>query len=193
MKSIIKILIALVVVLLVMTGCEYDVAEPQWTQEHEDPPVPVINQVDPSGAVAGVNTITIMGEYFSDTMEKNHVYFDNTEVEILESSSDMIKVRRPNIVNDSSTVTVVSYDALLAAKFGPYRVDSVMEPYGNFLENDALSALAMDEDENLYVVLTADPRKPHHYGQREYSAIFRHHPTTYYAPRSVVIGELFKA
>ena len=86
------------------------------------------------------------------------MYFDNMEAEILESSSGMIRMRRPDIVNDSSTVTVVSYDALLAAKFSPYRVDDVVEHYGNFLDNDALSALAMDKDENLYVVFTTDPR-----------------------------------
>ena len=65
MKSIIKILIALMAFLFVMAGCEYDVAEPQWTKEHQDPPVPVISEVDPpGGAVAGVNTVTIMGENF---------------------------------------------------------------------------------------------------------------------------------
>jgi hypothetical protein len=159
MKSIIKILISLMTLLLVMTGCEYDVAQPQWEKDHEAPPVPVINGIEPEGgAVAGVNKITISGEYFSEIPENNHIYFDNVEAEVIECDTASITVRRPNIVNDSSVITLASYDALLVAKYSPYRVDAVMGRYGNFLENDPLSAIEVDENENMYVVFTTAPR-----------------------------------
>ena len=44
---------------------------------------------------------------------------------------------------------------LVAAKYGPYKIDSVIETYGSFLDNLALSVVAVDSGENLYVVETS--------------------------------------
>ncbi|MFC1569479.1 IPT/TIG domain-containing protein [bacterium] len=156
MKITIKILFILMSVLLVMTGCEYDVAQPHWEQEHENPSAVAITAIEPAdGAIAGVNTIKIMGENFADDMTRNHVYFDNVEAEIMESSTIEISVRRPNLVSDASVVKVVSYDALVVATHSPYPIASVQATYGNFLENLALATIATDGDNNLYVVETA--------------------------------------
>jgi len=160
MKSTIKILFALMAVLLVLAGCEYEVAKPQWEQDHENPPVPVITEMDPAeGAIAGVNAITLIGENFADSLQRNHVYFNNVEAEIIEASSASITVRRPNLESDSSVVNssvkLVSYDALLVAAYSdPYPVFSVTEQYGNFIENLTLAAITTDQDSNLYVVET---------------------------------------
>jgi hypothetical protein len=54
MKSIIKILIACMAVILVMTGCEYDVAQPMWEKDHEATPVPVISGIEPAGGAGYV-------------------------------------------------------------------------------------------------------------------------------------------
>jgi sugar lactone lactonase YvrE len=153
MKSIIKCLTVLAALLLLLAGCEYDVAEPQWTKEHVNPPEPVISSVEPDGgALPGVNIITINGNNFAAEEGRNRVYFSNIEVEVLSSSASAIQVRRPNLVSDDAMVKVVSYDALLVAEYGPYPVSQVHQFYGNFIENLALAALTVDQDENLYVV-----------------------------------------
>ncbi|MBN1781263.1 IPT/TIG domain-containing protein [bacterium] len=152
MKSIIKTGLIFTALLLVVAGCEYDVAQPQWTLNHEDPPSPTILEVDPPDAVAGVNTISIIGENFADVQDNNKVYFDNLPVEIIESSTGMITVRRPNLVNEAAQIKVVSYGALLVASYGPYRVDAVVANFGNFIENVQLNAVAVDRDENVYIV-----------------------------------------
>lgn len=141
--------------LAVITGCEYDVAEPLWYQDYQEPPTPVITYIEPEQAAPpGVNVISIHGENFSGMPDSNVVYFDKVLAEVIESSSIMLKVRRPNIFSDSCTVKVVSKQALLVAKYGPYRIDPVLDRYGAFVENLALSVLAVDPDENLYVVET---------------------------------------
>ncbi len=153
MKSFITILIVLIAVLLVITGCEYEVAEPPWEQDFVNPPIPVITEIQPADvAPAGINTITIVGENFAETVEDNKVYFDNVDAEIITASTNSIIVYRPNLVSDSSTIWVVSYDAIVSAKYAPYKIDQVMDRYGDFRDNNQLGAIAVDEDENMYAI-----------------------------------------
>jgi hypothetical protein len=49
-------------------------------------------------------------------------------------------------------VKVVSNKALVVAKYGPYMIDAVFERWGALRDNIALGALAVDNEENLYVV-----------------------------------------
>jgi hypothetical protein len=144
----------LMVFLLTMTGCEYDVAEPQWDKPHTNPPTPVITAIDPpNAAAAGYNHIKILGENFAESKDDNKVYFNNTEVEVLESSTTSITVRRPNLVTDSARIKVVSYNALVVAKSsGYYKIYPVWDRYGTFLENLQLSIIVVDKAENLYVI-----------------------------------------
>jgi len=145
----------IILALVIITGCEYDVASPQWEEDFQNPPTPRITQVEPAqGAVAGVNLITISGENFLDVPDTNGVYFDNITAEIVSNSISAIVVRRPNLVAEACTVKVVPNQTLVVAKYGPYKVDPVIETYGSFLENLDLRVVAIDSDENLYVIET---------------------------------------
>jgi hypothetical protein len=139
--------------MLVMTGCKYDVAEPQWYQPFSEPATPKITGIEPAAeARPGVNTITIRGENFAGVPDTNAVYFDNLIAEVVTTSATSVTVRRPNLVSDSCTVKVVSNKALVVAKYGPYMIDAVFERWGALRDNIALGALAVDNAENLYVV-----------------------------------------
>ncbi len=141
------------ILILSVTGCKYEVAEPPWEQDLVNTPVPVITEIQPADvAPAGINTITIVGENFAETVEDNKVYFDNVNTEIIAASTNSITVYRPNLVSDSSTIWVVSYNAIVTAKYTPYKIDPVMERYGEFLDNYQLTGLAVDDEENLYVL-----------------------------------------
>ena len=151
-------ILILIALFLLITGCEYDVASPQWDQDFESVPVPVITQVNPANAAAaGVNTITITGENFLDVPDTNGVYFDNVVADIISTSATSITVRRPDLASDAATIKVVPNQTLVVAKHGPYRIDPVLETYGSFLDNLTLYAAAIDDDENLYVIETASP------------------------------------
>lgn len=144
--------------LVLVIGCEYEVAEPLWDQPYTSPPTPKITQIDPAAANPGVNLITIHGENLYNSTDSTIVYFDNTKAEIVSLSTAVIMVRRPNIGVDSSTIKVVPQKAILEAKYSPYKVAQVIERYGSFRDNTSLSTITVDNTENVYVVETSNRR-----------------------------------
>lgn len=144
------------VALVVISGCEYDVKQPLWYEDFTAPSSPTITTLDPDNvARAGVNTITIRGENFVAETGANLVYFGATTAEVFEASTTALKVYRPNLATDSCAVKVVSDGAFLVAKYPKaYKISAVVEEYGGFRDNLALSVAAVDQAENLYVVET---------------------------------------
>jgi len=150
-------IIMLTVISMTLINCEYDVAQPRWQKNYESPAVPKITSVLPAdSAVGGDNYITIYGNNFADVDSNNLVYFDNVSVGVVAAGSDYLTVRRPNISAEGIIIKLVSYDADQVAKYdSPYRVTQVYEEFGGFLENLELSAVTIDEEENIYVVEAA--------------------------------------
>ena len=149
------------VLMAVMTGCTYDVAEPQWYADYQAPPTPTITQVTPADVAGpGVSTITITGTNFAVDPDTNLVYFGNVRAEIVAASATAITVLRPNLVTDSAYIKVVSPKALVVAKLAqPYKIDQVHQRWGSFLvATEALSGAAIDDNENLYVTNQSSKR-----------------------------------
>jgi hypothetical protein len=141
-----------------ITSCEYDVAEPQWDKEYTLAPSPVISGVEPAGEAApGVNTITIRGERFIGIPVNNGVYFEIPETttvlaEILEMTPTSITVRRPNLVTQSANIKINSDSGGVVVKFGPYKIDPVITPFGSFVEYGvALGGIDIDNSGNIFV------------------------------------------
>jgi hypothetical protein len=146
------VVLSAILCFIFINGCEMDVAGPIWDKPYTVPPTPTITSVVPAQAAAGVLTITINGEDFASAPGFNSVYFDNISSEVISSTSSSIVVRRPNLVTDSAVIKVVSSQANSAVKYFPYKVEQVMERYGNFDENITLSVIAVDNQENVYVI-----------------------------------------
>jgi hypothetical protein len=158
----------------VVTGCKYDVAEPLWDNPASTTTAATITSIDPAQASAGVNYITIHGtnftgvldsikvqSYFVDTTHSRDitilysgVYFNNVLAEVLECSSTIIKVRRPNVASSSCIIKVIPSKVLIAARSNPYNIDTVVATYGGFIDNLQFATVAMDNAENLYTVAT---------------------------------------
>jgi len=136
--------------LLMFIKCEYDVTQPLWYKDYPELPIPSIVKIyPPEEATPGCNYIKIFGSNF---VGKVSVYFDNVKANVVSASNDSIVVRRPAISKDSCVVKVVCDSAMVVAKYSPYKIHKVIEPYGNFLENKQLNAVTVDDDENIYVV-----------------------------------------
>jgi len=140
--------IFLAALIATMTGCKYDVADPQWDKPAAAGATPAITGVNPAQAVAGVNKITITGNNFADSLSNNIVYFDNVSATIVGGSATSLTVLRPNIVGDATTIKVVCTGALVVAKYNPYKVTSVMNKFVSTAAQ--IDAIEIDKSENLY-------------------------------------------
>jgi hypothetical protein len=153
MKIYQQILAAIIVIfILVMADCEYDGPTAQWKLVEEETDSPTITEVVPSVAVAGVNYLTINGENFTDNLDNVNVYINGYKAEIVDFSNSSIKIRRPDRSGDSLSIKVSVYGAVNLGRWEPYTITSVYEPYGQFLSGITLGCLAIDKDENVYVV-----------------------------------------
>jgi hypothetical protein len=157
-NKILVLLLFILVLAVIVIGCKYDVAEPLWDQPaSQGAPSPVITGiVPPDSARPGVNTITIQGRNFNDSLNGNLVYIDGNAANIIGNTASTITITRPNLSSNASTISVVSSGAFLVAKYAPYRISPVMQKYGSFLDNVSLSTLAVDSADNLYVMETAN-------------------------------------
>ncbi|RPI03846.1 MAG: hypothetical protein EHM64_11680 [Ignavibacteriae bacterium] len=179
-------------VLAVLYGCKYNVAEPLWDSPPASSEEVTITGVVPAQATAGVNVITIYGTnltgaldttirrqyaYFMDTIMVNSVptvrkdstlisqstfiyngvYFDNVQATVIEKTPTMIRVLRPNLSGDTIRIKIASDSALVTAKYGPYKIDPVMQRFGTFTENYQLCTAALDNAGNLYIVKGTAP------------------------------------
>jgi hypothetical protein len=156
-RSLMVLFVLLTLATIMMSGCKYDVAEPLWDTTGFDLPGnnPVIDSIDPPEGVPGVNAISIIGKNFHLVPDSN-ILLDIPKVqvispEILEKTSTSITIRRPSLVTDSLFVKVWG-DSGLVVKFGPYKIDPVLERNGALRDNIVLTALAVDNADNLYVV-----------------------------------------
>jgi hypothetical protein len=140
---------------LLVTGCKYHVTAPLWDQPYTTPPAASIASISPaSEAKGGVNTITINGQNLLVNSGSTVVYFDSYQAEIVSLAQNSVVVRRPNLVADSATIKVIPQDAYTEGILHGYKIDKVLDTYGGFLQNLALSVIAVDNNENIYVVET---------------------------------------
>lgn len=161
MKAYNQILITLMIILImVMTGCEYDGPTAMYNQKRAQAIPPVITKLNPDkAATAGVNYITIDGENFSEVVDKNKVYIDGYQAEIVNHSDTSIRIRRPNRSGDSMSVKVTVFGAIEIAEYGPYKIDPVFSPYGKFLSSVELGATVVDNNENVYIFENNTPTR----------------------------------
>ena len=152
-KENLVMILAVLAVLVIMTGCEYDAPTAMYYQDQATYLTPVISEIIPADvAPAGANTITIRGTDLKSDSGSVSVYFDNVMAEMLNATSTELLVRRPNLVSDAAVVKVVSDASLVVVRQENYKIESVIESYGGFLDGERHSVLAVDNDENLYVI-----------------------------------------
>ena len=167
----------IVVVLITMIiGCKYEVAEPAW---YGPPPTSAnisIATVSPTQALGGVNTITITGNLagaldsskvtiytWTDTTHTkvkdsivtfvhNGVYFNTVQATVVAQTQTSITVLRPNVVSDTCTIKIASNKSIALAKYSPYKITAVDAPFGDFTTNVPLNTITLDNTGNMYVI-----------------------------------------
>ncbi len=139
---------------LLLVSCENDYPDSVFNADAQYGSSPVITAIDPSdGVYAGIENVTIIGEYFSDQKYNNFVYFGGVQAQVLSSSGTEIVVLAPIIEGDSLKVqvTTVGNNALGIGEFYPYKIEFAAIEYGGVNDQTSAGGIACDKNENVYV------------------------------------------
>ena len=138
---------------------EPDAPDSVWDENDQGGSTPIVSSVEPSqGAFAGIDTVMITGQHFSDNISENLVYFNGMLGNVVEATSTTIGVVPPNLVSDSVQISVAVQGAFVFGKYeNIYTLRAAVIEYGPFDQFTDIYSLDLDRQENLVVSLNATP------------------------------------
>jgi len=150
----------ILIIFLVFCSCEDpNYPEDIWNENDKGGPSPVVTSVEPSnGAFAGIDTLIISGQNFSDTEAENIVYFNNLLGIIVDASPTKILVVPPNLVSDSVKIKVAVQGTFLFGEYSnQYTLTAAVMDYGPFDQFTDIYSLDLDKEENIIVSMDGSP------------------------------------
>ena len=138
---------------------EPDAPDSVWDENDQGGSTPIVSSVEPAqGAFAGIDTLTITGQYFSDNISENLVYFNGMLGNVVEATSTTIGVVPPNLVSDSVQISVAVQGAFVFGKYeNLYTLSAAVLEYGPFDQFTDIYSLDLDRQENVIVSMNATP------------------------------------
>ena len=145
--------------LMILSCEEADAPGSIWDENDQGGSTPIVNSVEPSeGAFAGIDTLTITGQYFSANLPENLVYFNGTLGNVVGATSTKISVIPPNLVSDSVQINVAVQGAFVFGKYqNLYTLSAAVLEYGPFDQFTDIYSLDLDRQENLIVSMDGSP------------------------------------
>jgi len=116
-------------------------------------PNPSITSISPSdSAFSGIGIITISGENFSTSLDRNLVYFNGNSGIVQSATATELVVKTANIIADSVKIQVTVLGAYEFAGWDNYGLYSSVLPWGGFDPlGTSLWGIEVDNSENLIV------------------------------------------
>ncbi len=145
--------------LMILSCEEADAPGSIWDENDQGGSTPIVNSVEPSeGAFAGIDTLTITGQYFSANLPENLVYFNGTLGNVVGATSTKISVIPPNLVSDSVQINVAVQGAFVFGKYqNLYTLSAAVLEYGPFDQFTDIYSLDLDRQENVIISMNATP------------------------------------
>jgi hypothetical protein len=153
MEKNIFIIIALVIIVALLSGCADNTIPPGWPPAVNPVASPVITNISPAdSAIGGVLDITINGSNFGATVDQCYVYFGTEPGVITSFTSNQIVTLRPRIYGETISTRVVVQLADNVAQIN-YKIKRVVTPLGAFPGATLTNTLASDTSGNVYVAV----------------------------------------
>ena len=158
MRILLLLLFALPISFLIFSCEDPNYPENIWDENDQGNASPSISSVEPEAAFAGIDTLTINGQNFSENTSENLVYFNHMLGEVVNATSTSLSVITPNLVGDSVQIRVAVQGAFLFADHSSlYTLTAAVIDYGPFDQFTDIFSLDLDRDENLIVSLDGTP------------------------------------
>ena len=145
--------------ILIFSCEEPDSPDSIWDENDQGGSTPIVDTVEPlQGAFAGIDTLTIIGQHFSENLSENLVYFNGMLGSVVGATSTSISVVPPNLVSDSVQISVAVQGSFVFGKYeNLYTLSAAVLEYGPFDQFTDIYSLDLDRQENLIVSLNATP------------------------------------
>jgi len=145
--------------ILIFSCEEPDSPDSIWDENDQGGSTPIVDTVEPSqGAFAGIDTLMIIGQHFSENLSENLVYFNGMLGNVVGATSTSISVVPPNLVSDSVQISVAVQGSFVFGKYeNLYTLSAAVLEYGPFDQFTDIYSLDLDRQENLIVSLNATP------------------------------------
>ena len=139
--------------ILIFSCEEPDSPDSIWDENEQGGSSSIVDTVEPSqGAFAGIDTLTIIGQYFSENLSENLVYFNGMLGNVVGATSTSISVVPPNLVSDSVQISVAVQGSFVFGKYeNLYTLSAAVLEYGPFDQFTDIYSLDLDRQENLIV------------------------------------------
>ena len=146
-------LMALVVFSILAGGCDTGPADSLFDPERGFQPDPVITRIEPSTALAGIGTLTIVGENFSSVPGENLVFFGDTRATVLQASSTQLVVATPNLPQADLVARVSVVGAENLSNTTLITLEAAVVSFGDVKDFEDVFGIATDDAGNVYVSL----------------------------------------
>lgn len=106
-NRVLSLLLAVALMAVVMPGCKEDPPASLYDPNYVSGAQPVVTGITPpTGALAGVTTLTVNGQNFSPVPGNNLVFFDKTQATVLIATASQLTLKAPVLPKDSIVVKV---------------------------------------------------------------------------------------
>lgn len=144
---------ALVVFSILAGGCDTSPGDSLFDPNREFRPDPVVTRIEPATALAGIGTLTIVGENFSSVPEENLVFFGDTRATVLQASSTQLVVATPNLPQADLVARVSVVGAENLSNTALITLEAPVVSFGDIKDFEDAFGVATDAEGNVYVSL----------------------------------------
>ncbi len=145
---------ASIFIMMSVVGCDTSPADSLFDEDRPLGSDPIISSIEPpEQTLAGIGTITIVGENFSADPDENLVFFDGTRATVLEASPTQLIVRSPNLPKQGIEVKVTVVDAENISNVLTYSLEPAVERFGRITDFEEVFGIATDDEANVYISL----------------------------------------
>lgn len=141
--------------LVSMLSCQNDYPTSMYNNDQQYKPDPVITGIVPDSAFAGVDTLEIIGENFSDNPDEISVFFNGTKGRVVSSTMTQVNVIPASLISDSIKIQLRVFGALSFAEYDSYKLKSAVLEIYDFEEYEKAYGLTTDNDGNVYFSLVS--------------------------------------
>ena len=115
--------------------------------DFEFAPDPVITSIEPvEGYLAGIDSITIIGENFGSSVDEVTVDFDGTPGIVLSASPTRLGIRPAPVVGENVGVKVSARNAVNFSNVVSYKLDEAIFPIFGYTQAENSSAITVNKD-----------------------------------------------